>query len=112
MRKYLYGFLVIALLAGCSKEAPENPSTDGGEGGISGPFPKTVRGTIGFSYPLDDGSGRIKLDLLEYGGAAIIVSSDTYDAKGMDEDDVEVSLSIEPISPEECGNKGQCFKGY
>ncbi len=107
MPKYLYGLLVAAVLAGCSKEPPEHST----EGKISGPFPKIIQGTIGSSYPLDDGSGRVHLWLLEYDNAAIIVSAETYDAKGMEEDDVEVTLTIEPISPEQC-DADQCFKGY
>jgi hypothetical protein len=114
MPKYLYGFLLMVVLAGCSKEPPDNASAGGGEvkGEISGPFPKTVRGTIGSSYPLDDGTGRVHLSLLEYENAAIIVSTETYDEKGMEEDDAEVTLTIEPISSEQCGDAGQCFKGY
>ena len=117
MSKHLYAILVVAVLSACSKEAPVNTSTesdDGDEGvagEISGPFPKTIRGTIGYSYPLEDGSGNIHLGLLEYDSAGIIVSSETYDAKGMDEDDAEVSLSIEPISSEQCGDVAQCFRG-
>jgi hypothetical protein len=112
--KYLYRFFLMVVLAGCSQEPPDSPSIAGGEvkGEISGPFPKTVRGTIGSSYPLDDGTGRIHLSLLEYENAAIIVSTETYNAKGMEEDDAEVSLTIEPISSEQCGDEGQCFKGY
>jgi hypothetical protein len=108
MPKYLMGLLAAAALAGCSQEPPDDSSADGK---ISGPFPKTVSGTIGSSYPLEDGSGRVILWLLEYDNAAIIVSAETYDAKGMEEDDAEVSLTVEPISSEEC-DADQCFKGY
>lgn len=113
MSKHLLVFLAMALLVGCSKEPSEDSSASGSEaeGVISGPFPKTIRGTIGSSYPLEDGTGRIILFLLEYDHAAVIVSSETYDAKGMEEDDVEVSLTIEPVSSDECEAE-QCFKGY
>jgi len=118
MSKLLYAILVLAVLSACSKEAPEGssagsePVEEGVEGAINGPFPKTIRGTIGHSYPLEDESGNIYLGLLEYESAGIIVSPETYDAKGMAEDDAEVSLSIEPTSPEQCGDVAQCFKGY
>lgn len=114
MKKYLYGFLVILLLSGCSSEPSEESAVGGKkvDGQIAGPFPKTITGTIGYSYPLEDGSGRIKLGLLAYDDAEIIISADTYDAKGMNEDDVEVSLTIEPIASEQCGDEKQCFKGF
>jgi len=79
---------------------------------ITGPFPKTVEGTIGYSFPLEDGTGRVKLGLLEYDHAAILVSAETYDSKGMQEDDAEVSLTLEPLPVEQCGEVRQCFKGY
>lgn len=117
MAKYLYGVLAVAMIAACSKEAPESSSVEevdsaDVESGISGPFPKTIRGTVGSSYPLEDGSGHIYLSLLEYDNAAIIVSTETYDAKGMEEDDAEVSLQIEPMSSDQCGDVEQCFRGY
>lgn len=38
-----------------------------------------------------------KSEVTEKGSGGIIVSSETYDARGMSEDDAEVSLSIEPL---------------
>ncbi len=98
MSKYLWGLVVITALAGCSRE-PSGELAGGGdvESGveeISGPFPKTVRGTIGYSYPLDDEGGPVKFDLLEYGGATFIISAADYDAKdGIHEDDAEISVT-------------------
>ena len=107
-------------LAGCGGDAPAPAAAASGadaesvEGGIDGPYPKTVTGTIAYSFPLEDDSGEIKLALLEYEEAAIIVSDATYDAKGMDsEDDVEVTLTVTPIDDERCGegDELQCFEG-
>lgn len=114
MRGILYCFVAIALLTACSQEQTEDyaAGNEEGKGEISGPFPKTVQGTIGYSYPLEDGSGKIKLGLLEFEGAAIIVSGETYDAKGMDKDDAEVSLTIEPLTSDQCSNDEPCFTGY
>jgi hypothetical protein len=110
MSKYLSGLMVLAALTGCSSGAPGG-ADEGEEAGatISGPFPRTIRGTIGYSYPLVEG-GPIKFDLLEYRDATFIISAADYDSRsGIDEDDAEISVTIEPIAPEECGGEGQCF---
>lgn len=110
MNKFVWAVYVVVLLAGCTKKGAETPA---GESRLNGPYPTTVRGTIGYSYPLEDDSGRIKLGLLEYENAAIIVSAQTYDEKGMEADDAEVSLMIEPLPKDACGGEeAQCFKGY
>lgn len=109
MTKVVWGLFVVALLTGCTKK-PAEPAAQ--EGPLAGPYPRTVRGTIGSSYPLEDDSGRIKLLLLEYDNAAILVSAQTYDEKGMEADDAEVSLMIEPLPKEQCGDAAKCFKGY
>jgi hypothetical protein len=109
MPTYLYGLIVMMAMTGCSSGTPDG--ADEAEGAtISGPFPKTIRGTIGYSYPLEDG-GPIKFDLLEYRDATFIISAADYDSKsGIDEDDAEISVTIEPIASEECGGEGQCFR--
>ena len=110
MRKCL-GLIALLALTGCSKETPGDAAEDAGEM-ISGPFPKTIRGTIGYSYPLEEG-GPIKFDLLEYRDATFIISAADYDSKsGIDEDDAEISVTIEPVSAEECGGEGPCYKAY
>lgn len=116
MSRYVSRLLILAALSSCSGETPgDAPSAQGaGESGgaISGPFPKTIRGTIGYSYPLQEG-GPIKFDLLEHPGATFIISGADYDAKsGIDEDDAEISVTIEPISADQCGGDGQCFRAY
>ncbi len=110
MSKYPCGVLVAAMLAACSGGGSDAEGEAGG--GIGGPFPKTIEGTIGYSYPLEDGSGRVLLGLLEYDNAVIIVSAETYDAKGMEEEDAEFSLDVEPLSGKECGDAEQCFRGF
>jgi hypothetical protein len=81
-------------------------------GKLEGPYPKTVTGTIGYSFPLEDGSGDIELGLFEYDDAEIIVTEAVYTAKGMDEEDAEVTLSVTPIDLARCGEGAkQCFKG-
>ena len=111
MRKCLSGLIALLALTGCSKETPGDAAEDAGEM-IIGPFPKTIRGTIGYSYPLEEG-GPIKFDLLEYRDATFIISAADYDSKsGIDEDDAEISVTIEPISAEECGGEGRCYKAY
>jgi hypothetical protein len=118
MSRYLSVIVVAAALSACSKEAPVSApgeprsAVEAASAEITGPFPKTIRGTIGHSYPLEDGSGNIFLGLLEYENAGIIVSSSTFESKGMTEDDAEVSLSIEPLGSGQCGEAAQCFKGY
>jgi hypothetical protein len=120
MRALASAALALAL-AGCGGEAPA-PVADveadadavSVAGGIDGPFPKAVTGTVAYSYPLDDDSGEVKLALLEYEEAAILISGATYDAKGMDtEDDVEVTLTVTPVDVERCGegDELQCFEG-
>ena len=101
-------------MAGCSGEPAGAPSHAGKKTAdeISGPYPKTIKGTIGYSFPLEDGSGNIKLGLLAYDRVAIIVSTETYDAKGMEADDAEVTLTIEPTASKHCDKDEQCFKGY
>jgi hypothetical protein len=115
MSKYLWGLVVLAALAGCSREPSNEPAGDEDESEgeeISGPYPKTIRGAIGYSYPLEEG-GPIKFNLLEYRNATFIISGADYDAKeGIHEDDAEISVTIEPIAPEECGGEGQCFRAY
>jgi len=115
MSNYLWGLVVLAALAGCSREPSGELAGDGDESEgeeISGPYPKTIRGTIGYSYPLEEG-GPIKFDLLEYRNATFIISGADYDAKeGIHEDDAEISVTIEPISPDECDGEGQCFRAY
>jgi hypothetical protein len=114
MSKYLWGLVVITALSGCSKEPTGELAGENVDGGkISGPFPKTIRGTIGYSYPLDEERGPIKFDLLEHPGATFIISVADYDAKeGIHEDDAEISVTVEPIAPKECGGEGQCFRAY
>ena len=111
MRKCLSGVIALLALTGCSKETPGGAPEDAVEM-ISGPFPKTIRGTIGYSYPLEEG-GPIKFDLLEYRDATFIISAADYDSKsGIDEDDAEISVTIEPLPAEECGGEGPCYKAY
>ena len=116
MSKHLWGLVIVAVLTGCSRE-PSGELADGGDADsegetISGPFPKIIRGTIGYSYPLAEG-GPIKFDLLEYRDATFIISGADYDAKeGIDEDDPEISVTIEPTAAEECGGEGPCFRAY
>lgn len=118
MSRHLSVIVVAAALSACSKEAPENApgearsAMEAARAEITGPFPKTMRGTIGHSYPLGDGSGNIFLGLLEYENAGIIISSSTFASKGLTEDDAEVSLRIAPIASGPCGEVAQCFKGY
>jgi hypothetical protein len=110
MSGYLSGLVVLLALVSCSSERPGG-ADEADEAGatIAGPFPKTIRGTIGYSYPLEEG-GPIKFDLLEYRDATFIISAADYESKsGIDEDDAEISVTIEPIAPEECGGEGQCF---
>ena len=109
----------VVLLAGAALAAcggglgGTEDSTESSRPTIPGPFPAKVRGTIGYSFPLEDGSGRIKLGLLEYDRAAILISMATYEAKGLgDEDDPEVALTVEPTSSSECDADEQCLKGY
>jgi hypothetical protein len=116
MSRFLCGLVAITAIAGCSGEqsaTTEDPAAaEGGVEQISGPFPKTIRGTIGYSYPVEEG-GPIKFDLIEYPGATFVIGGTDYDAKsGIDEDDAEISVTIEPISSEECGGEGQCFRAY
>jgi hypothetical protein len=116
MSRYLYGLVAIAAIAGCSGgqsgAVAEGADAENGVEQISGPFPKTIRGTIGYSYPLEEG-GPIKFDLLEYPGATFIISGADYDAKsGIEEDDAEIAVTIQPIATEECGDDGQCFRAY
>lgn len=113
-------WLAALLLAACSgggdgaADAGDEAAA-GGEavaGGIDGPFPKTVTGTIGYSFPVEDGSGDIELGLLEFDRAEILVSDSTYASKGMDEEDAEVTLSLTPLPKEKCGEEAvQCFRG-
>jgi hypothetical protein len=113
MRHASAAFFALVLLAGCSGGGSDaDDSSAAAAKGITGPFPQTVQGTIGSSYPLEDGSGLIRLDLLEYEHASILVTEATYQAKGMEEDDAEVTLSVEPLPKEKCGDDAeQCFKG-
>jgi len=101
--------------AGCARDrAPVagNVDDDGQRSEIvPGPFPVQVTGTIGYSFPLEDGSGRIKLGLLEYDRAAIVVSAASYDEHGMDEEDAEVTLTVEPLASDQCRAEEQCLAG-
>ena len=110
MSRGLPVFIALVALVGCAGEKPDGAEeTEQAAATISGPFPKTIRGTIGYSYPLEEG-GPIKFDLLEYRDATFIISAADYDSKsGVDEDDAEISVTIEPIAPEECGGEGLCF---
>ena len=115
MRKFVIMGLALALAA-CGGNGADSDAAAGDEaatGGIPGPYPATVTGSVAYSFPLEDDSGTIKLGLYEYEGAAILVSESTYDAKGMDsEDDVEVTLSVSPVPVERCGGEEpQCFEG-
>lgn len=120
MRTLILPFVAAGVLAACGGDAsaPADGGSDAGAvsvaGGIEGPFPKAVTGTVAYSFPLDDDSGEVKLALLEYEEAAILVSDATYDAKGLDtEDDVEVTLTVTPLPVERCGegDELQCFEG-
>ena len=112
MSRYRSGLIVLTALTGCSGGSSGDSSGDETGGTISGPYPKTISGTIGYSYPLAEG-GPIKFDLLEYNGATFVISGADYDAKsGIHEDDAEISVTIEPLPAEECGGDGQCFKAY
>lgn len=100
---------VTLLAAGCSNAGPE--ATDV-EGGVAGPFPATVSGTIDSSWPMDDDSGRIQLLLLEYPNAAFLVSEATYEDKGMGEEEAEITLTVEPVPAAACGDATlQCLEG-
>lgn len=107
--------VVLAALAACGGESDNGPA-DGSEDlgpTVPGPFPAKVSGTLSYSFPLEDGTGRIKLGLLEYDRAAILISQQTYDAKGLgEEDDPEVHLTVEPTSGAACEPEEQCLKGY
>jgi hypothetical protein len=109
--------LLAVMLSACSGggEAAGDGGQAGGEsvaGGIDGPFPKTVTGTVGYSFPLEDDSGDIELGLLEFDHAEILVSDAVYAAKGMDEEDAEVTLSLTPLPKARCGDEAvQCFRG-
>lgn len=99
----------LTLLSGCSGDTAGDEAA---EGGVAGPYPATITGTICSSWPLDDGSGRIRLDLCELENAGVLVSEATYDAKGMEEDDVEFDLSVSPIDAAECGDDvAACYEG-
>jgi hypothetical protein len=112
MSRCLSGVIVLAALSGCSGGSSGDPPYGNAGAKIGGPYPKTITGTIGYSYPLAEG-GPIKFDLLEYNGATFIISGADYDAKsGVNEDDAEISVTIEPLPAEECGGEGQCFKAY
>ena len=114
MKKFLPCLALSAALAACGGDSSGDTQGDSGESQtIPGPFPAKVRGTIGYSFPLEDGSGRIKLGLLEYERAAILISGRTYDAQGLDEeDDPEVGLTVKPTRSEHCDAEGQCLEGY
>ena len=104
-----------AALAACGGESGADAAEASAESRptIPGPFPAKVRGTISYSFPLEDGSDRIKLGLLEYDSAAILISTATYDAQGLDEEDEpEVALTVEPTTSSECDADEQCLKGY
>ncbi|HEX4869773.1 MAG TPA: hypothetical protein VFV15_03495 [Moraxellaceae bacterium] len=106
MTRPLFALALLPLLAACSR-TPEVA-----EGTVPGPFPKSVTGTIGSSYPVGEDGGPIKLSLLEFDKTAIIVSAATYEAKGMQEDDAEITLTVEPLPAEQCGDAAQCLRGY
>ena len=112
MRKLLI-LSFATMLAACGNEPASEPATTDATGGIPGPYPATVSGGVAYSFPLENDSGTIKLGLYEYEGAAILVSTATYDAKGLDsEDDVEVTLSVTPLDRARCGgDEPQCFEG-
>jgi hypothetical protein len=108
------GWLAMLMLAACSGGSGESgdDAPAAAAGGLEGPFPKTVSGTIGYSLPVENGGGDIELGLLEYDNVQIIVSDSVYTAKGMDEDDAEVTLSLTPLPAGRCSDKAmQCFKG-
>ena len=108
--------LALLLLAACSSGS-DDARGEGGEADssamIEGPFPKTITGALGYSFPHEDGSGDIELGLLEHDHAAFILSSSVYAAKGLEEeDDVDVTLTISPLPAERCAPEvRQCFKG-
>ena len=109
-RKLLPVLCATLLASACSDTGPG--ATDAVEGGVAGPFPATVRGTIDSSWPMDDGSGRIQLLLLEYPAAGFLVSEATYDQKGMDEEEAEITLSVKPLPAADCGESAlQCLEG-
>ena len=114
MRNVSIGMVLLAgaALAACGAESGSDAAAES-RPTIPGPFPAKVRGTISYSVPLEDGSDRIKLGLLEYDRAAILISKATYDAQGLDdEDDPEVALTVEPTTTGECDADEQCLKGY
>jgi hypothetical protein len=111
MKRRLPVLGICALLSACGAADSTDPAADGAER-VAGPFPARVHGTIGYSFPLEDGSRRIKLGLLEYGGAAIIVAGDVYDAKKLDdEDEPEVDFTVSPIESPHCDADEQCLEG-
>ena len=114
MKRQLPGFATCVLLSACGAGPGGDSADSGGEGAkrVAGPFPAQVHGTIGYSFPLEDGSGRIKLGLLEYGAAAILVAGEVYDSKRLDEeDDPEADFTVTPIESPHCYAEEQCLEG-
>lgn len=110
IRKLLPVLCVALVASACSDAEPE--AAGAVEGGVAGPFPATVRGTVDSSWPMEDGSGRIQLLLLEYPAAGFLVSEATYDRKGMDEEEAEITLTVNPLPAEACGESAlQCLEG-
>lgn len=107
--------LALTLLAACSGRSGDagGDAAEADSGAmIEGPFPKTITGNLGYSFPHEDGSGDIELGLLEHDHAAFILTSAAYDAKGLDEEDeAELTLTITPLPAARCSpDAKQCFQ--